>query len=366
MNEQNPREALPPLSDAAVERIERSVFSEIADEPRAAARAPRARAARRRWLTGAGIAAAFVVGVCVTPPILALTGSGSAMSTADGGSVSDVGAPAPGAVPPGAAADRSGAGTAESGAVQPGEIAGEGREIIATAFATLEVDDIPDAADALAALADEHGGYVESTDLGRSGGDVDSSLPAAPGPDYGWIGIRVPSDDLAAVVDELGDTGQVVSSSIARQDVTDTAVDLRARVEATTASVQRLTELMEQSGSVSELIEAEVALTERQAQLESYQQQLAALDDQVAMSSLQVQLTPASTATSADPAGFTDGLQAGWNGLIVSLNAVVIAAGFVLPWVAVAAVIVVIVLLVRRARAGARRSARAGASPEQD
>ncbi|WP_144877470.1 DUF4349 domain-containing protein [Microbacterium sp. 1.5R] len=362
---------LPELSDEAVARIEGAVFAQIAAErPRPAPAADRSRARRRRWLTGAGIAAAFAVGVLVTPPILQSVG-GSAASTADGGGMV---ADGPAQDSSGSAVDRSApqsipeaATGADSAVLAPGAVDGADRDIVASGFVTLQVQDIARAADEIGALAEARGGYVESTDVGRSLEVDDTSSPTPPDSGYGWIGIRVPSADLAAVIDEVGDAGEVVSSSISKQDVTSTAIDLRARVDATRASVQRLTELMAQSGSVSELIEAEVALTDRQAQLESYEQQLAAIDDQIAMSSVQVQLTKAAAPTSADPAGFGDGLLAGWNGLVVSLNALVIAVGFVLPWLAVAAVVVLIVWLIRRARRR-RRIVRADAvaSPAED
>src|SRR5699024_3269295 len=99
----------------------------------------------------------------------------------------------------------------------------------------------------------------------------------------GWIRIRVPSADLNAVIEALGESGTVVSSEINKEDVTMAAIDLRARVDALQDSVDRLRELMAETGSLSELIDAEVALTERQAELESYQQQLAALEDQIAL-----------------------------------------------------------------------------------
>lgn len=348
---------LPTLSDASVERIERAVFAEIAGE-----RTPvnpageRARRRRRRWLTGGGIAAAFVVGVLITPPILNSVG-GTATSTADGG------APTGWSAVSGGSADRSTEslpGTLPEGTVATDlaqtAVGEDAREIIATAQATVQVKDIPAAAADIAALAEEHGGYVESTEVGKAMAIDDGTQPAPADDGYGWISIRVPSADLTEVIAALGDSGEVLSSSVSKQDVTSTAIDLQARVDSTRASVQRLTELMAQSGSVSELIEAEVALTDRQAQLESYEQQLAALEDQVAMSSLQVQLTRAAAPTTADPAGFGDGLLAGWNGLVVSLNALVIAVGFLLPWLAVAAVVVLVVWLVRRAR----RTRRAG------
>ncbi|MGO3319215.1 MAG: DUF4349 domain-containing protein, partial [Microbacterium gubbeenense] len=191
---------------------------------------------------------------------------------------------------------------------------------------------------------------VESTDVSGEPTGTDTTVPGRPAGGYGWISIRVPSADLTDVIDGLSDTGEVVSSSLSKQDVTSTAIDLRAQVESLSASVARLTELMSQSGSVSELIEAEVALTDRQAQLESYEQQLAALEDQVAMSSLQVQLSPEATATAPGPGSFTAGLLAGWNGLIVSLNALVVTVGFLLPWLVIAGVVVLVIWLIRRRR----------------
>ncbi|MFB7250498.1 DUF4349 domain-containing protein [Microbacterium sp. NPDC056234] len=350
MNEQST--ALPELSDEAVARIEDAVFDRIADEPaRAVPASARTRQRRRRWLTGAGIAAAFALGILITPPILS-----AVMSTSTTADIStDESSTGGGAVPEMSAESAT---TADDGAVQEDvgpvdtdlqQEASADREIIAFASATVEVGDVPAAVSVIGDVAEEHGGYVESTSISKASAK-DASLPAPPDGGYGWISIRVPSEDLSAVIVELGDAGEVVSSSVAKQDVTSTAIDLRARVDALEASVARLTELMSQSGSVSELIEAEVALTDRQAELESYQQQLAALEDQVAMSSLQIELVPQATTTKADPAGFSDGLQAGWNGLIVSLNALVISLGFLLPWIAVAAVVLVIIWSIRRAR----------------
>lgn len=358
MNDQTSDVSLPELSEEKIARIESAVFAEIAAErPRTRPEAQRARTRRRRWLTGGGIAAAFVIGVLVTPPILGAVGGGGSV-TADGMSM-----------PGGVSMDSSSSGgTAESapealpGSVSDSAIAGSvdaDREIVATAQATVQVKSIPDAASAIGALAEEHGGYVESTEIGKSVAVDGTSDPAPADSSYGWISIRVPSADLPEVIAALRDTGDVLSSSTSKQDVTSISIDLQARVDSTRASVERLTELMAQSGSVSELIEAEVALTDRQAQLESYEQQLESLQDQVAMSSLQVQLTREATPTTADPAGFADGLLAGWNGLVVSLNALVIALGFILPWLAIAGVVVLIVWLIRRTRRN--RTARASA-----
>jgi hypothetical protein len=69
MNDNTTNGDLPELSDETIARIENAVFAEIAAE-RAPARPVEAKSRihRRRWLTAGGIAAAFVVGVLVTPP----------------------------------------------------------------------------------------------------------------------------------------------------------------------------------------------------------------------------------------------------------------------------------------------------------
>lgn len=349
MNDQTPTSGkptgpeLPALSQASIDRIEQSVFVDIADErvPRSAPATSRSR--RRGVLTGAGIAAAFVAGVLITPPILSTVES----SVSGSAIVEAVSESADRAVPEIIDGSSSIPGTA---------IDSTEREIIANAQATVRVDDVSVAVEKVAAVAEKSGGYVESTDISADPMDVDMSVSVQPGPGHGWISIRVPSADLAGVIDALGDTGVVVSSSISKQDVTSTAIDLRARVDATRSSVERLTELMSQSGSVADLIEAEVALTDRQAQLESYEQQLTALEDQVAMSSLQVQLTPEAAATTPEPDGFGAGLIAGWNGLIVSLNALVVTAGFLLPWLVVAGLVLLVVVMIRRRRRRTRET----------
>ena len=115
---------------------------------------------------------------------------------------------------------------------------------------------------------------------------------------------------------------------------------------------------MGKAGSVADLITAESALSERQAELDSYRQQLESLEGQVAMSTLTVSLVTSTEVAEADPAGFGDGLATGWSGLIATLNGLVVAIGFLIPWIAVLAIIGGIVWLIVRARrrATAKRS----------
>lgn len=360
---------LPELSDERVDRIERALFAAIDEERETAARrslqpaSDRARARRRRawWGTGAA-AAVIVVAALIAPSMPGLLGGSSDAST-----MTDAGPQ----IEPGRDLGQGVAGQPESGFTDEGSASSEldgpregetDREIIATASATVRVEDVPAAAARIGERAEEVGGYVEAMSVG---GRAASGVDGVESPGDGiqtysltstdaWITVRVPADELTATTEALSELGEVTASQIDRRDVTTEALDLRARVEALTASVERLKALVADADSTADLIAAEEALSARQSDLQSYQQQLTYLDEQVGMSTLTVSLYEPQPGVEPDPAGFTDGVSAGWNGLLASLNGFVLALGFLLPWLAVILVVGVVVWLVRRGLRGRR------------
>jgi hypothetical protein len=355
---------LPELSDARIDEIESALFADIAHER------TKAGSRRRRVWLGVGAAAAVIVVAAVMTPFVAgvlspsATG-GEAIAPAVGVGGSEI---ARDAAPDGALnSDASGGSESSVGSSAPGATGVVDRQIIATGSATVVVDDVAAAARGVAAAAVGMGGYVESMTIGQSGvvvpmdGGMNDTMPYPAAPDGGWVTVRVPSDQLTVMMEQLSGFGEVTASSITRQDVTDQTIDLKARIEASQASVDRLTELMAQATSTADLIAAESALAERQATLESYQQQLEYLSGQVDMSTLTVNVAPRSIPVTADPAGFGDGLAAGWNGLVATLNALVVSLGFLIPWIVViavaAAVVWAVITLVRRGRDRRHRTA---------
>ncbi|KAA9086928.1 DUF4349 domain-containing protein [Microbacterium radiodurans] len=367
---------LPVLEEDRIDAMESALFADIARERReisARTAAERARGRRRRrtaWLASGAAAAVLVVAVAIAPQLTGSSaGSGAVAPAAEPGLTFD--APADGdgrifsessggfateeSVPAPAARDLDGAGS------ERGD--GAAREVVASASATIVVDDPRAAADEIGALAAAAGGYVESASVG--GASPTSSTDTAIWPPVSggaWVSVRVPADVLSEVLDDLGEVGDIETSQVSRDDVTSQAIDLRARVQSGQASVDRLTGLLAEAGSVADLIAAESALAERQADLEALQQQLAALDSQVAMSSLTVQLTTPPATVDADPAGFGDGLTAGINGLVATLNGVIVAIGFLLPWLGVLAVVAFVMWLIARTT---RRRRASRAAPDE-
>ena len=359
MNTQQPGEAsrpLPVLSTQRIDEIEDALFADIALERRT----ERARRATRGriWMAGGAAAAVVAIAAIIAPAVGGVVGG---VSLDEAGSVPAV-APATDSAIDFGALPADGSRGLESAADSAGAT-GSDRDIITTASATVTVEDVPEAARAVGADAEARGGYVESMNVGSTGGvvPVDPSTGLSQDSimypyvlDGAWVTVRVPTAELSAAIDALAQLGEVTASSINRQDVTDQTVDLQARIDSAQASVDRLTELMAQAGSLSDLIAAESALSERQATLESYQQQLESLQGQVQMSSLTVTLTPLVETVTADPAGFWDGLVAGWNGLVATLNGIVVALGFLIPWIVVVGLLAwgvwAIVRTVRRRR----------------
>ena len=367
---------LPTLEERRIDEMEDALFAEIArerDEQRSQAAAAAASDARRRrrrrtWWGASGAAAAVLVVAVAIAPQLTGVGVGSAGSAAPmlgGAEVYD----APMGLDPGAgngaAIESAPMVDGASGDVLGGAARDLGtgtRDVVSTASATVRVDDPREAAQRISDAATAAGGYVESLSVSDADAIEVQPVPAGdsamivwpPAQGSAWVSVRVPASELEGVIDGLSTVGEVENSQVTRDDVTTQAVDLRARVASGQASVDRLTQLMAEAGSVSDLIAAESALAERQADLESLQQQLASLESQVAMSSLSVSLVAPTAPVAADPAGFGDGLAAGWNGLVATLNGVIVALGFVLPWVVVlgvaAAVVWLVVRLVRRRR----------------
>lgn len=356
---------LPELADDRVDEMEEALFAAIAAERdsyalRHADEVRRRRARRGRWwIGGAAAAAVVIVAAVIGPQLGGFIGSGAA-STADEAGAPEVWTDG------GSGGELSG--TDSGAASEEGEPtdADLAREIIATASASVVVDDAAAAAERIGENAEAAGGYVETLSLAgdgqsapdviQDGGEMWSS------PSGTWITVRVPADELTAQTRALADVGDVTASQLERRDVTSEAVDLRARIDALEASVARLTGLMAEATSTADLLSAESALAQRQSELESYQQQLAALDDQVGMSTLTVSLFEPQEVVAADPAGFGDGLAAGWSGLVATVNGIIIGLGFLLPWLVVLAVLGLVVWAVR----SARRRRRAAGTPDTE
>lgn len=265
--------------------------------------------------------------------------SGSEAATDGGAARSEM-------VAPGAAADQ--AADAATGAIGLTEAHEEtvDRELITTGNATLAAEDPFAAAEQITGLVEEAGGRVEARDERAETDDEPGSASMT---------LRIPADRVSATLDALDKLGDVRDRHVETVDVTGTAQDLDARIEALRTSTDRLRELMAEADRTADLIEIEAELSTRQAELDSRVSERNRLSDEVAMSTLQVEIVAEGTpAAQAKPGGFVGGLTAGWSALVSTFNVVVLILGAIIPWLALGGVVLLVVVGVRRQLAKAR------------
>ncbi|OBA70033.1 hypothetical protein A5641_13790 [Mycobacterium sp. 1554424.7] len=211
------------------------------------------------------------------------------------------------------------------------------RDVITTGSMQMVVTEPAQVADRLVTAVNDAGGRVDSRSE-RSG----SSSPTVD------LVLRIPADKLDGVLADAKKLGTVESMSIGHNDVTSQRVDLDARIEALQTSVNRLLQLMGRAGNVADLLAAESSLTQRQAELDSLRAQRATLGDQISYATINVSL---STKPAAVPQpGFLNALRHGWQSLLSAIHGVVMAVGFLIPWLPVLAVVALVLVLVGRRR----------------
>ncbi|AZQ38147.1 DUF4349 domain-containing protein [Streptomyces cyaneochromogenes] len=226
------------------------------------------------------------------------------------------------------------------GKAAPAKVAAS--HIIRTASLTVQVKDVPKALDEARATTEDAGGYVGNETTTRD----------EEGHERTRVVLRVPVDRYADVLTELEGAGKLVERSAKAQDVTDQVVDVESRIKSQRASVARIRELMDQATRLSDVVTLEGELSTRQADLESLLAQQASLKDRTSLATITLTLseTPVKKVAKDDDPGFLDALAGGWGAFVTMLRWIAVAFGAVLPFAAVAALIVLLWLKVLRPR----------------
>jgi hypothetical protein len=267
----------------------------------------------RKWfsLAIAGIAVLGVLAACSgahndTAP------QSAGMTTAPAAGLKDgAGAPAP-ASPP------------EFGPPPP-PVADEQRDVVKTASMTITVSDTSEAADKAAVMVENSDGRVDSRseDAGSNSGLARTSVV-----------LRVPVAKLDGLVRELKTLGTVQTAETRSEDVTAQRVDLDARIKALQTSVDRLLAIMRDAKDSEALIQAEDALSQRQADLDSLRAQRDQLGDRIDYSTVDVTFVAEQIGGPApqEYKGFFGQIERGWDAMVLVAGNLILLFGLLLPW----------------------------------
>ncbi|WP_367320254.1 DUF4349 domain-containing protein [Streptomyces sp. HUAS ZL42] len=251
----------------------------------------------------------------------------------------------------GKAADSKGEAVAPEGAGDAGRASGAksstppkltANSIIRTASLTVQVKNVPKALDQARTATENAGGYVadETTTRDEKGNEQTRVV------------LRVPTERYEQVLADLEGTGRLLDRAAKAQDVTDQVVDVESRIQSQRASVARIRELMDRATKLSDVVTLEGELSSREADLEALLAQQASLKDRTSMATITVSLTrtPVKKAEKDDDPGFLDALAGAWHAFVTMLRWIAVVLGAVLPFAAVAVLVLLVWLRLVRPR----------------
>src|SRR5437667_10863344 len=231
------------------------------------------------------------------PLLLAAACSGaSSAPTAQSRGGSEVGAPAPGAADSVSGFSANAGNTSDKGI--PTVVVSGDRNLILTAKIDMRSKDPWATSDRAQAIASGLGGDVLNLTQSGSGDTRSASLT-----------IRVPSSRFADALQQLRTLeGEVQTSGVSAQDVTDQFVDLQARVAAKQAEEQRYIAILNRANTIDEILKVDASLSNVRTQIEQLTGQINSIKQRtdystISMSISTIAVLPGDTTTKAwDPA----------------------------------------------------------------
>jgi hypothetical protein len=234
----------------------------------------------------------------IAAPLLFLAACSGAQSspTAQSRGGSEVGAPAPGVVDSAAGVSGSAASAPDKGI--PTVVVSGDRNLILTAKIDMRSKDPWLTSDRAQAIASGLGGDV--LNLSQSGtADTRSAS----------LTIRVPSSRFGDALQQLKSLeGEVQTSGVSAQDVTDQFVDLQARLTAKQAEEQRYIAILNRANTIDEILKVDASLGSVRTQIEQLTAQINSIKQRTDFSTISMSIStlsvlPGDTTTKAwDPA----------------------------------------------------------------
>jgi flagellar basal body-associated protein FliL len=225
-------------------------------------------------------------------------------------------------------------------------LADAGRKLIITYHYNLETKDMEASLTALDSAITASGGYVENSNFW-------SREAGAPFNSANFV-YRVPRTQVLFFKDAVENSANVRSKTEEGQDITEQYFDTEARLHVLTTQETRLLELLEQSGTLADLIEVERELARVRVDIELLTGSLRKFDNLVELSTFHVGISSVEEYTPVATATFSDSVVRAFSGSINSVGNVarsaVITLIYILPYLILVAIVTPIVLRILKAR----------------
>lgn len=233
------------------------------------------------------------------------------------------------------------------------------RKIIKRQYLTIETLTFDEALAKIAEYVEDMGGYFASTDISNNSirGYYSNVRRAT-------LSVRIPESKLTEFVNKFtsSDMFNVLRNSLSTEEVTDEYYDLKAQLDALMAQEARLTEMMNEAKTLSDMLLIENKLTSVRKEINSVSSRIQYYDKAVAMSFVELTLNevekyePTKEKTFFDKVG--EAFVGAWEVFGEFLSGAFIVLLWILPFVitlgVVAAIVIVVVLKNKRKKAKAK------------
>ena len=165
-----------------------------------------------------------------------------------------------------------------------------GRKVIRNAELDIETLEFDNCVKAITAKALALGGYIQSNNVSSRGyyyGDLR----------YAATVVRVPADKLDEFLSAVDGYGNITSRSEKVDDITDTYIDMDARLRSLRTEYDTLLGLLEKADSLENILVLQERLSEVRYEIESYEARLRSYDNLVAYSTVSMDIREVSRET---------------------------------------------------------------------
>ncbi|WP_420625259.1 DUF4349 domain-containing protein [Candidatus Poriferisodalis sp.] len=159
-----------------------------------------------------------------------------------------------------------------------------GRDIIYTAWISVEAIDVSAAAAEATSIIESVGGFTfaqQTSTRGRA---------------HTTLTFKVRPDQFANALQRLSGVGELLEQNVSAEDVTDIVVDLGSRIGTAEISVDRLREFLSRAEDAKGVAELERELSDRETNLERLRGQLRSLQDRVDLATITLNIDEAAAA----------------------------------------------------------------------
>lgn len=203
---------------------------------------------------------------------------------------------------------------------------GAATQIARTGSASLYVANVDKAVQSLTNLAHRENGDVFSLQLDN--GDPQASNGNAE------LQLRVPATRFDATMAALAGIGTVRHRGVSADDLTDNITDSAARLRNLRRTEADIRKIMDRSGSVSQVLEAENQLSQVREQIEQLESQLKSMHGRVKYATISIDLEAEVSRAPVQPAALAQ-LSSSWHAAIAALSQTTIGLIAVLMWLLV-------------------------------